>query len=90
MTPTEQPEALSSRVVHAINELQLEIDRLASEKARTERNRDMWKGQCERQAAQLAADRAVMREALEALRERYVGSLRDSAITKLQQALGEG
>lgn len=30
-----------------------EIERLRSELARTERNRDMWKGQCERQADQL-------------------------------------
>lgn len=30
-----------------------EIERLRSELARTERNRDMWKGQCERQAEKL-------------------------------------
>jgi len=37
------------------------------EAERTARNRDMWKGQCERQAEQLAALRALIREALAAL-----------------------
>lgn len=32
-----------------------EITRLTEELARTERNRDMWKGQCERQAEKLRA-----------------------------------
>jgi hypothetical protein len=36
-----------------------EIERLKEELARTERNRDMWKGQCERQAEQLRAYRAI-------------------------------
>ena len=31
------------------------LDRLDEEAARTARNRDMWKGQCERQAAELEA-----------------------------------
>lgn len=35
-----------------------EIARLAEELARTERNRDMWKGQCERQASELTQLRA--------------------------------
>jgi hypothetical protein len=30
-----------------------DLERLSAELARTERNRDMWKGQCERQADQL-------------------------------------
>ena len=34
-------------------EVEAEAARLRSELARTERNRDMWKGQCERQADQL-------------------------------------
>jgi len=38
---------------------QAEINRLRSELARTERNRDMWKGQSERQAAMLAELRAA-------------------------------
>lgn len=38
-----------------------EIERLRSELARTERNRDMWKGQCERQADQLTQAGAMAR-----------------------------
>ena len=34
-------------------EVEAEAARLRSELARTERNRDMWKGQCERQAEKL-------------------------------------
>lgn len=36
-----------------------EIDRLTSDRDRIERNRDMWKGQCERQAEQLTSLRGV-------------------------------
>lgn len=38
--------------------LTAQVERLEEEAARTARNRDMWKGQCERQAAELEALRA--------------------------------
>lgn len=40
-----------------------EIERLTAERERTERNRDMWKGQCERQAAQLTKMRSALQNA---------------------------
>ncbi|MBP8235634.1 MAG: hypothetical protein KAY22_25400 [Rhizorhabdus sp.] len=43
------------------------LARLQAELARTERNRDMWKGQCERQAEQLAIMRQNLTEAVQAV-----------------------
>lgn len=39
--------------------------------ARTERNRDMWKGQCERQAAQLTKLHAALPTAFDTLPDDY-------------------
>lgn len=50
--------------------------RVVSDAARIERNRDMWKGQCERQATELTTLRAeneLMREALLAIRTNICG-----------------
>lgn len=38
------------------------IERLEAEVARLERNRDMWKGQCERQAVELTRCHEVIRQ----------------------------
>jgi molybdopterin/thiamine biosynthesis adenylyltransferase len=46
------------------------LERLRSELARTERNRDMWKGQCERQAARLTIVNALPEPCVESLSPR--------------------
>lgn len=43
------------RAATALDTLEAEVARLKAERDRIGRNRDMWKGQCERQAEQLAA-----------------------------------
>lgn len=44
--------------LHCVAALTADVAAVREELARTERNRDMWKGQCERQAEQLAALRS--------------------------------
>lgn len=47
-----------SALQSALKDRDAEIERLKKDAERTARNRDMWKGQCERQAAQLGELRA--------------------------------
>ena len=48
---------IQARIGPVFEDMAAEIDRLKADLARTARNRDMWKGQCERQAEQLTAYR---------------------------------
>lgn len=45
---------IQARIGPLFEEMTIEIERLKEDCARTERNRDMWKGQCARQAEQLS------------------------------------
>lgn len=49
---------VKTRKDQALDEAADALESLEAESARTARNRDMWKGQCERQAAELEALRA--------------------------------
>ena len=76
-----------------LTELLEENERLASELARTERNRDMWKGQVERQAAKLTTFRAAMKEAEACLvEESYFAALQAirAALADRGKLTGEG
>lgn len=44
---------MSEELQRKLDAAEAKIARLKEERDRIERNRDMWKGQCERQAAQL-------------------------------------
>jgi len=55
--PVEANAQLIAAARNALPALLAENEALRAEKERTERNRDMWKGQCERQAKQLQATR---------------------------------
>ena len=57
----------TGRIEDDVSEAATEIERLREEVARTERNRDMWKGQCERQAAALTDLRSSRAELVDAL-----------------------
>lgn len=48
-------EAERLEAADALDTAEAKIARLKEERDRIERNRDMWKGQCERQAEQLSA-----------------------------------
>lgn len=48
-----QPDALCLEAADALDAAEAEIARLKEERDRIERNRDMWKGQCERQTEEL-------------------------------------
>lgn len=60
-TPLENDQLLSF-AQDDIEALHAEIDRLKGEIARTERNRDMWKSQVERQATELTARRKQIQQ----------------------------
>ena len=47
----------ATAMLSAIDTLEAEVARLREDRDRIGRNRDMWKGQCERQAEQLSASR---------------------------------
>lgn len=48
---------LADEAATALDTLEAEVARLREDRDRIGRNRDMWKGQCERQAEQLSASR---------------------------------
>lgn len=48
-----------------IAELHGDVIRITAERGRIERNRDMWRGQCERQAELLRAMRAILKRAVD-------------------------
>lgn len=93
------PEAMTA-VLSLLASKDAEIERLRADAGSVERNRDMWKGQCERQAEALTSLRGQMR-VLTALLSECLGPLEVSAaifesddaepleelITKVQKAL---
>lgn len=64
MVPHETMEANASFIAHARSDIPFllsALDELKVKLERTERNRDMWRGQCERQAKKLAEIRETSR-----------------------------
>ncbi len=56
-----------------LSRLRARVAELEADRDRIERNRDMWKGQCERQAERLSAINALQSECVEALtRQRQI------------------
>ena len=51
---------IQARIGPTFDALMAEIESLKADRDRIERNRDMWKGQCERQAEQLRAINGVV------------------------------
>lgn len=62
---------LATEAADALDAAEAEIARLKEERDRIERNRDMWKGQCERQAEQLSRTQlpAVAEDVVERLKQ---------------------
>lgn len=64
--------------VRIASEQATELERMRAEGERTARNRDMWKGQCERQAAELQR----LRSAIAAVFDTLDGANKDGSITR--------
>lgn len=61
--------------------LQAEVEALRKDKERAERNRDMWKGQCERQALQLGHIHETLYSIERSTELRTAHALADAALT---------
>lgn len=71
---------LNEDAADALDAAEAEIATLKEERDRIERNRDMWKGQCERQAEQLSSTQlpAVAEDVVERIKQllgKYPGEL---------------
>lgn len=66
---------LATEAADALDAAEAEIARLKDERDRIERNRDMWKGQCERQAEQLSRTQlpAVAEDVVERIKKIALG-----------------